>query len=63
MHGGGPTVVPGLPLKQEYTEEHLELVEKGLSNLIKHIENCNKHGVPVIVSINVHKYEPLIFDP
>ena len=25
MHGGGPAVTPGTPLKQEYTEENLPL--------------------------------------
>lgn len=55
MHGGGPAVVPGIPLKPEYTQENLELLENGLPNLIKHIDNCNKHGVPVVVSINIHK--------
>ncbi|XP_074105525.1 pug C-1-tetrahydrofolate synthase, cytoplasmic [Cotesia typhae] len=54
MHGGGPTVTPGAPLQKEYLEEHLDLVEKGLPNLIKHIENGNQFGVPVIVAINVH---------
>lgn len=56
MHGGGPAVVAGTPLKKEYTEENIELVQKGLPNLIKHISNGVKHGVPVLVSINVHKY-------
>lgn len=55
MHGGGPPVVPGTPLKPEYTQENLKLVEDGLCNLIKHIENGKKFGVPVVVSINVHK--------
>lgn len=55
MHGGGPAVVAGTPLKKEYTEENIELVQKGLPNLIKHISNGVKHGVPVLVSINVHK--------
>lgn len=54
MHGGGPAVTPGAPLKKEYTEENLELLEKGIPNLIKHISNGNKFGVPVVVSINVH---------
>lgn len=54
MHGGGPAVTPGAPLKQEYLEENLQLLEKGLPNLIKHIENGNKFGVPVIVAINAH---------
>lgn len=55
MHGGGPPVTPGTPLKPEYTQENVELVEKGLCNLIKHIDNCIKFGVPVVVSINIHK--------
>ncbi|XP_044013405.1 C-1-tetrahydrofolate synthase, cytoplasmic isoform X1 [Aphidius gifuensis] len=54
MHGGGPAVVPGSPLKKEYTQENLDLVEKGLPNLLKHIENGNLYGVPVIVAINSH---------
>ncbi|XP_070504810.1 C-1-tetrahydrofolate synthase, cytoplasmic [Chironomus tepperi] len=55
MHGGGPAVVPGLPLKDEYTQENLKLVEQGLCNLVKHIDNGKKFGLPVVVSINVHK--------
>lgn len=55
MHGGGPAVAAGVPLKLEYTQENLELLENGLCNLIKHIENGMKHGVPVVVSINTHK--------
>ncbi|PSN58248.1 C-1-tetrahydrofolate synthase [Blattella germanica] len=52
MHGGGPAVVPGIPLKPEYTQENLELLEKGLPNLLKHISNGRKFGVPVVVAIN-----------
>lgn len=54
MHGGGPPVTAGSPLKKEYTEENIELLEKGLPNLIKHISNGVKFGVPVVVAINVH---------
>lgn len=54
MHGGGPPVTAGAPLKKEYTEENIELLEKGLPNLIKHISNGVKFGVPVVVAINVH---------
>lgn len=54
MHGGGPAVTPGAPLKPEYTEENRDLVIRGLPNLIKHISNGVKHGVPVIVAINMH---------
>ena len=52
MHGGGPAVKPGAPLAQEYTEENLELLEAGLGNLGKHIENAKKFGIPVVVAIN-----------
>lgn len=55
MHGGGPPVVPGSPLKSEYTQENLELVKKGFANLQKHISNGLKYGVPVIVAINKFK--------
>ncbi|XP_031785536.1 C-1-tetrahydrofolate synthase, cytoplasmic isoform X1 [Nasonia vitripennis] len=55
MHGGGPAVTPGAPLKKEYVEENLELVQKGLPNMIKHISNGTKFGIPVIVAINAHQ--------
>ncbi|EZA59897.1 hypothetical protein DMN91_001124 [Ooceraea biroi] len=54
MHGGGPAVITGAPLKREYLEENVELVRKGLPNLQKHISNGLKYGVPVIVAINSH---------
>lgn len=54
MHGGGPAVTPGAPLKREYVEEHLDLLQQGLPNLIKHISNGNKYGVPVVVAVNTH---------
>lgn len=44
----------GAPLKKEYTEENIELLQKGLPNLIKHISNGIKFGVPVVVAINAH---------
>jgi len=52
MHGGGPTVKPGVPLSKEYTEENLGLVEKGCENLVAHIETVNKSGVRPVVCIN-----------
>ncbi len=52
MHGGGPSVVPGKPLDKAYKEENLRLLEAGLPNLIQHIENARKFGVPVVVAIN-----------
>ncbi len=55
MHGGGPKVVAGRPLDTAYVEENLELLEKGLPNLLQHIENVTKFGVPVVVAINRFK--------
>ncbi|VDK17969.1 unnamed protein product [Anisakis simplex] len=53
MHGGGPAVTPGAPLKYEYLNENIPLVEAGCdSNLRKQIENANKFGVPVVICVN-----------
>ncbi|KDE06679.1 C-1-tetrahydrofolate synthase, cytoplasmic [Microbotryum lychnidis-dioicae p1A1 Lamole] len=52
MHGGGPDVTPGKPLPEVYLNENLEILEKGCTNLAKHIENARKMGVKVIVAVN-----------
>jgi formyltetrahydrofolate synthetase len=52
MHGGGPKVVAGKPLDPAYTEENIPLLEAGLMNMIQHIENARKFGVPVVVAVN-----------
>ncbi len=52
MHGGGPKVVAGRPLDPAYAEENIPLLEAGLPNLIQHIENARKFGVPVVVAVN-----------
>jgi len=52
MHGGGPTVRPGMPLDEAYTREDLPLLEKGLCNLGVHINNALKFGIPVVVAVN-----------
>ena len=52
MHGGGPKVVAGKPLAAEYTEENLDLLQKGVANLERHIQNARKFGINVIVAIN-----------
>ena len=57
MHGGGPKVVAGRPLDKAYTEANLPLLEKGMGNLLKHIENAKSFGVPVVVAINSFKYD------
>ena len=55
MHGGGAPVTPGAPLNKQYTEENLELLEKGLPNLLQHISNGLAFGLPVVVAINRHR--------
>ncbi|KAM4664499.1 C-1-tetrahydrofolate synthase, cytoplasmic isoform 2-T2 [Discoglossus pictus] len=55
MHGGGPTVTAGVPLPKEYTQENLELLEQGCSNLKKQIQNATTFGVPVVVAVNAFK--------
>ncbi|MDD6192364.1 MAG: formate--tetrahydrofolate ligase [Lachnospiraceae bacterium] len=41
----------GVP-KTELTEENLDALKKGIVNLEKHIENLQKYGVPVVVTLN-----------
>jgi formyltetrahydrofolate synthetase len=55
MHGGGPKVVAGQPLPHAYTQENLELLEKGCSNLLRLIGNASSFGMPVVVAINRFK--------
>jgi formyltetrahydrofolate synthetase len=57
MHGGGPKVVAGRDLDSAYTEENLELLDKGTANLAKNIEIAKLFGIPVVVAINRFKYD------
>jgi formyltetrahydrofolate synthetase len=52
MHGGGPKVRPGVPLDKAYTNENLDLLERGLGNLGAHIKNATRFGIPVVVAVN-----------
>jgi formate--tetrahydrofolate ligase len=52
MHGGGPRVVPGQPLAKAYTEKDTALVEKGVQNLLAHIDTVRKSGIAPVVCIN-----------
>ena len=45
MHGGVD--------KENLNKENVEAVQKGSENLLKHIENLKKYGIPIIVGINV----------
>ena len=55
MHGGGPKVVAGKPLDHAYTTENLELLEKGMPNMVRHIQNAKRYGVPVVIAVNSFK--------
>lgn len=53
MHGDAYKIIPGRPVpREEIEEENVEAAVKGCSNLIRHIENLRKFGLPVIVAIN-----------
>jgi formate--tetrahydrofolate ligase len=52
MHGGGPKVVAGLPLPDAYTKEDLNTLEKGLPNMLHHINSIKTAGINPVVCIN-----------
>ncbi len=52
MHGGGPKVVPGLTLPEEYRHENLKLVEAGLPNMLHHLSIIRMSGITPVVCIN-----------
>ena len=52
MHGGGPKVVAGLPLPDAYTKEDLKTLEKGLPNMVHHINTIKTAGINPVVCIN-----------
>jgi len=52
MHGGGPKVVAGLPLPDAYAKEDLGLLEKGLPNMLHHINVIKRSGINPVVCIN-----------
>ena len=52
MHGSGPKVVAGIPLPDAYTKEDLGLLEKGLSNMVHHINVIRASGINPVVCIN-----------
>jgi len=52
MHGGGPKVVAGKVLDPAYTQENLALLEVGCANLMAHVRNARRFGVPVVVAVN-----------
>lgn len=52
MHGGGPKVVAGIALPDEYTKENIGLVEKGVANMVHMIGVIRKAGINPVVCIN-----------
>ncbi len=52
MHSGDFKVVAGKPLSADLVKENIDAVERGAVNLVKHIENIKKFGLPVVVAIN-----------
>ncbi len=52
MHGGGPKVVAGKAMPEEYTKENLALVEKGCANMVHMIGVIRKSGINPVVCIN-----------
>ena len=52
MHGGGPKVVAGIALADEYTKENLGLVEQGCENMVHHIKTIRKAGINPVVCVN-----------
>ncbi len=52
MHGGGPKVVPGKAMPEEYTKENTGLVEKGVENMVHMINVIRKSGINPVVCIN-----------
>jgi len=52
MHGGGPKVVAGLPLPAEYQKEGLDVLEKGVHNMVHHINTIRMSGINPVVCIN-----------
>jgi formyltetrahydrofolate synthetase len=53
LHGGAFEFRPGTkPPVEEFEKENVEAVEAGAENLVAHIENMQKFGVPIVVAIN-----------
>jgi len=52
MHGGGPRVVAGVALPDAYKKPAPELVEKGCTNLVHHINIIRAAGINPVVCVN-----------
>ncbi|MFQ5883788.1 MAG: formate--tetrahydrofolate ligase, partial [Thermoplasmata archaeon] len=53
LHGGAFEFPPGkTPPKEVLEGENVEAVRKGCANMVKHVQNMKKFGVPVVVAVN-----------
>jgi len=52
MHGGGPKVIAGIALPEEYIKEDLGLLENGIQNMVHHINTIRMSGINPVVCIN-----------
>ena len=52
MHGGGPKVIAGVALPDAYKKSAPELVEKGCTNLVHHINIIRASGINPVVCVN-----------
>ncbi len=52
MHGGGPKVIAGIALPEEYTKEDVKLLEAGVENMVHHINTIRMSGINPVVCIN-----------
>ncbi|MFO8082634.1 MAG: formate--tetrahydrofolate ligase [Armatimonadota bacterium] len=53
LHGGAFDFRPGRkPPTEEFEKENVEAVVAGAENLVAHIENMQKFGVPIVVALN-----------
>ena len=52
MHYGSPAVTPRQPLKHEYNESNVPVVERGFCKQRKPISPVQFFGVPIVVIVN-----------
>jgi formate--tetrahydrofolate ligase len=52
MHSGRFNIVAGKPLDPGLIQEDMSALEEGVVNLVAHIENAERMGLPVVVAIN-----------
>ncbi|MFN3681872.1 MAG: formate--tetrahydrofolate ligase [Nitrospira sp.] len=55
LQGGAGPAKAGAPLPLDLTGPNQDALAKGFANLNQHIANVKRHGVPVVVAVNVFK--------